>query len=299
MVSTASLPTTRVARTVSSQRHADDADDVVVEKPPPGPFLKWPGGKRWLIRDHRGVFPVKYERYIEPFLGAGSVFFALDPARAVLSDTNSELIATYAALKSDHRAVVRLLEKHHAAHSSEHYYLVRSSTPDAISAKAARFIYLNRTCFNGIYRVNRQGRFNVPMGSRDSVMRSEDDFGAVAARLASATLRPDDFEQVIDGASEGDLVFADPPYTVQHNQNGFIKYNEKLFTWEDQQRLASSLARAAARGVKVVTTNAAHASVRALYDSEEFAVTTVARFSPVAGTRASRSSFEELLVRSR
>jgi DNA adenine methylase len=267
-------------------------------RPALGPFLKWPGGKRWLVREHPQMFPAEYKRYIEPFLGAGSVFFALDPTVAVLSDTNDELVNTYLALKADHAAVRQLLEEHHAAHCPAHYYSVRSDQPLGLAHRAARFIYLNRTCFNGIYRVNRLGNFNVPIGSRGSVVRPEDDFAAIAARLSNASIRTNDFEQVIDKADEGDLIFADPPYTVQHNQNGFIKYNEKLFSWEDQQRLALSLSRAVARGAKVVTTNAAHPTVRALYEVENFTITTVSRFSPVAGARASRSSFEELLVRS-
>lgn len=195
------------------------------------PFLKWPGGKRWFIAGYTSLLPTDFDRYIEPFLGGGSVFFHLEPDRAILSDTNDELIGTDAAIR-DHRARLEAaLRRHHARHSEGHYYRVRDSSPESIGTRAARMIYLNRTCFNGIYRVNRDGRFNVPKGTKSSVILDTDDFTAAARLLAAADLRTSDFEPVIDEASEGDFVFADPPYTVSHNNNGFVKYSEKLFSW--------------------------------------------------------------------
>jgi DNA adenine methylase len=159
-------------------------------------------------------------------------------------------------------------------------------------------IYLNRTCFNGVYRVNNRGEFNVPRGTKDAVLMDTDDFKAMAERLRSAELRVADFEELVDEAMEGDLVFADPPYTVRHNLNGFVKYNEVLFSWADQERLALALQRAAARGVKVVSTNANHHSVQSLYSSWEFLTRAVSRFSQISAYGPARRQFDELIITS-
>ena len=208
------------------------------------PLLKWPGGKRWFVAHHKALLPSTYNRYFEPFLGGGSVFFHLQPKLAVLGDTNSELIAAYRAMKRNRKSLAILLEAHQRLHSAEHYYRVRDMIPDDRIERAARTFYLNRTCFNGIYRVNLNGKFNVPVGTRASVLRDTDDFAAAARLLMTAELRVSDFEPLIEEAREEDLVFVDPPYTVQHNNNGFVKYNESLFRWSDQERLALTLNRA-------------------------------------------------------
>lgn len=133
------------------------------------PFLKWPGGKRWFVACHAHLLPTEYGRYVEPFLGSGAVFFHLQPKRALLSDMNAELIATYKAVKADAADVERLLRAHHRRHTHEHYYAIRDARLRTASTRAARFIYLNRTCFNGIYRVNLDGVFNVPVGTNTAV----------------------------------------------------------------------------------------------------------------------------------
>jgi len=158
-------------------------------------------------------------------------------------------------------------------------------------------IYLNRTCFNGIYRVNLEGNFNVPKGTKSSVVFDTDDFKAVAELLATADLRTSDFASVIEEAGQGDFVFADPPYTVNHNNNGFVKYNEKLFSWEDQQRLVVALARARGRGAMIVATNADHNSLRQLYRDAGFVLRSVERFSSISCTADSRKQFKELIIR--
>ena len=263
------------------------------------PFLKWPGGKRWLVADHAGLLPVTYCRYIEPFLGGGSVFFHLRPHRALLGDANSELIEAYGAVKRNWQGVERLLRIHQADHGQDHYYAVRDGTPGSPTERAARFIYLNRTCFNGIYRVNRQGVFNVPKGSKTAVVLPTDDFSGVARLLSRAALRAGDFEELVDAAGPGDLVFADPPYTVRHNFNGFVKYNECLFSWDDQARLAAALARARNRGAAILATNADHATLRGLYARLGFGFRTVTRYSAISATSASRKHFGELVITSR
>lgn len=261
------------------------------------PFLKWPGGKRWFVANHADILPTGFNRYIEPFLGGGSVFFHLKPSRSILSDLNPELIVTYEAVREGWDALSERLRSHQSNHGSDYYYSVRESNPRLSVTKAARMIYLNRTCFNGIYRVNLRGRFNVPKGSRDSVVLDTDDFEGAAVLLANAELRISDFEPVIDQACENDLVFADPPYTVRHNVNGFLKYNEQLFSWDDQIRLADALARARNRGAKIVSTNANHGSVRRLYRERGFVLKAVSRFSSISADSKSRKQFEELVIR--
>lgn len=196
---------------------------------PLAPMLKWAGGKRWLAQHYPEVFPKRFERYVEPFAGSAAIFFHLRPASAVIADTNRELIESYAAVRDDWAKVVRILRRHQKLHSRDHYYRTRSASPRDPYARAARFLYLNRTCFNGLYRVNRAGSFNVPIGTKDSVLLSTDDFQGWAELLLSTNLYVSDFEAIIDSTTKGDFLFADPPYTVTHNLNGFVKYNEVLF----------------------------------------------------------------------
>ncbi len=229
------------------------------------PFLKWAGGKRWLVSRFAHLFPATFDRYIEPFLGSGAVFFHLRPTRALLSDTNAELINTYRAVRLHATEIAGRLAKLHAAHGKAQYYAMRSSQPKSRLDRAVRFLYLNRTCFNGLYRVNRNGHFNVPLGSKIDVAFPDGALESAARALAGALLRTADFEDIVDGTGPGDLLFVDPPYTVMHNSNNFVKYNAHLFSWDDQKRLAAAVRRAAARGSAIVLSNADHASVRQLY----------------------------------
>ncbi|MES2353191.1 MAG: Dam family site-specific DNA-(adenine-N6)-methyltransferase [Pseudomonadota bacterium] len=260
------------------------------------PFLKWAGGKRWFIQRYSDLLPHKYNRYIEPFLGGGSVFFYLKPKDALLGDINPDLIAAYQGLQKEWSRLQSQLEDHQQKHSDAYYYSVRNESPADPIDRAARMIYLNRTCFNGIYRVNRQGKFNVPRGSKNTVVLENDNFEEAARLLGKAQIRLVDFEKLINEAGKNDLVFADPPYTVRHNFNGFIKYNEKLFSWGDQERLAHSLFKARKRGAKIVCTNANHASVRELYEDCGFHFIDVSRFSSISASIKSRKQFEELVI---
>lgn len=264
------------------------------------PFLKWAGGKRWFVYQHGAIFPKHYRRYFEPFLGGGAVFFYLQPHDAVLNDLNPDLIAAYQAVRDNWVGLKKSLSFHQRAHdlSEDHYYETRARKPKKLVPRASRMIYLNRTCFNGIYRVNKSGEFNVPRGSKDAVLMETDDFKTLSKLLSKAELRLGDFEKIIDEAGEDDLIFADPPYTVRHNLNGFIKYNEVLFSWTDQERLALALKRAAARGAKIVATNANHHSVRSLYSSWDFLTRSVSRFSQISADGASRRRFEEIIITS-
>lgn len=260
------------------------------------PFLKWAGGKRWLFTRYPSIFPSSYKRYIEPFLGSGAIFFNLQPRTAILSDSNCELITCYTAIKTNWRLVKKELAKHHDAHNRNYYYKMRAYRPINLYRQAARFIYLNRTCWNGLYRVNLEGKFNVPIGTKTAVITESDNFSSLSEILASAEIFASDFESIIDKAQKDDLLFIDPPYTVKHNLNGFIKYNERLFSWEDQVRLRDSLIRAKKRGASIILTNANHESVRALYESD-FDLLIVSRHSVIAADPSKRKKCEELIIR--
>lgn len=259
------------------------------------PFLKWAGGKRWLTGRIRELAPRHYNRYFEPFLGSGAAFFALEPNDAVLSDLNSDLINCYLAIRDRTESVESLLEEHQSNHSKAYYYWMRSQQFAGQAERAAQFIYLNRTCWNGLYRVNRKGKFNVPIGTKTAVLMDTDEFEWTAELLRSCEIICSDFETTIDHAQEGDFIFVDPPYTVRHNLNGFIKYNERLFSWADQVRLKDALKRAVGRGAHILATNANHQSVHELY-SEFQNRRIVSRMSVLAGDASYRSSIDELLI---
>ncbi len=284
------------AKTVNKNERPESSRQVQVNNASLKPFLKWAGGKRWFVFHHHNLLPKTFDWYIEPFLGSGAVFFHLQPKRALLGDANRELVETYQAIQEDWKLVYRYLRAHHKNHSETYYYLMRESTPRSAAARAARFIYLNRTCWNGLFRVNLKGSFNVPIGTKSSVIFDDDDFEKISAALQGAKLFSCDFEDLIDKAKEGDLVFVDPPYTVRHNHNAFVKYNEKLFSWFDQERLFHALKRAQRRGAQVVGTNAFHSSVRDLY-RDTFEIIEVKRNSPISSKAETRGEFEELVIR--
>jgi DNA adenine methylase len=259
------------------------------------PFLKWAGGKRWLTTRASIRVPEGNEVYFEPFLGSAAMFFHLRPTKSVLSDANASLIETYQAIQSDYEKVAAQLKKHASRHNADYYYSVRSMECRNEYTRAAQFIYLNRTCWNGLYRVNQKGVFNVPIGTKLKVLLDDDDFSEVARMLNNSELSTADFEKQIDRAKDGDLIFADPPYTVRHKHNGFIKYNENLFSWEDQVRLRDALLRAKKKGARIALTNADHESIRSLYE-QDFAITELSRYSAIAGASGSRGNYPELLI---
>lgn len=258
------------------------------------PFLKWAGGKRWLSRRVLQILPESYGRYIEPFLGSGAVFFELLPAQALLSDTNEALIETYKAIRQYPLEISTELKKLHSLHSAKHYYQIRAINFHDPIKSAARFIYLNRTCWNGLYRVNFKNEFNVPIGTKINVTLTDDDFPATAFALADARLECADFASSIAKARAGDLIYVDPPYTVKHNLNGFVKYNQTIFSWEDQTRLHRSLLKARDRGCHIIMSNADHVSIRELYS--DFDLFSLPRASILASQATSRGKTTELLM---
>lgn len=260
------------------------------------PFLTWAGGKRWLVRSNESLTPSRYKNYIEPFLGSGAVFFTTSPRSALLADTNQDLVNLYRCIRDDYAAVERCLRAHSRNHSDDYYYEVRASNPRKDHTKAARFLYLNRTCWNGLYRVNLKGEFNVPRGTKDSVILETDNFPLVSHRLQNTKISCQDFAESLKSAKRGDFVFVDPPYTVQHNHNGFVKYNEKIFSWDDQIRLLNAIESAVSRGAMVTMTNADHPTIRKLYRNHG-TIRKLARTSVISGKPQFRTSTSEVIIR--
>ena len=258
------------------------------------PFIKWAGGKRWLLNDPNFSIPRYSGRYIEPFLGGGAIFFHLAPPNAILSDANERLISTYKSIRDEWRLVQSSLAEFQEKHSKEFYYEERVRKHASPHLRAAQFLYLNRTCFNGLYRENLKGQFNVPLGTKTQVTLLDDDFEKASEILSRADLRAGDFEGVLDEAMEGDLVFVDPPYTTAHNSNGFVKYNQKIFTWDDQKRLKEGIRCAKQRGARVVLTNADHESIHELYGKLGEPIV-VSRSSVISGSVDSRRGTTETL----
>lgn len=260
------------------------------------PFLKWAGGKRWLTHNHSYLFPDSYDNYIEPFLGSGAVFFHTNPKKAILSDYNSDLIDTYIQIKENWQAIHNGLQLLHERHNEQTYYEVRSSECHSPIEKAIKFIYLNRTCWNGLYRVNLKGNFNVPIGTKKNVILDTDNFHEISKKLMNVELISQDFEKTLSNCKKNDFVFIDPPYTVKHNNNGFVKYNDKLFSWSDQIRLRDCVKEIINRGSKVLLTNADHTSVRDLYRGIGEAIS-LDRLSVISGSAKARGTYSELIIK--
>jgi DNA adenine methylase len=261
-------------------------------KAPLEPLLKWPGGKRRLLNYILPLIPKDFSRYFEPFFGSGAVFFALRPTNAVLSDKNSHLICMYNQIRDNPEAVIRQLKQFR--NTEKAYYEIRSANPKAESAIAARLIYLSALSFNGIHRVNLRGLFNVPYGHKTYLNPCEPQKIFDASRaLKHVEIKCQDFQTAVSGAHKNDVVYLDPPYTTAHTNNGFLKYNAKIFTWDDQKRLARIAYKLADRGCFVIVSNADHVSIRRLY--RDFNVMNVARYSVIAASRQFRRPINECI----
>lgn len=261
-------------------------------------FVRWAGSKRRLLSQIRPHLPRDYNTYIEPFLGGGSLFLDLQPSRALLNDACAPLVDTWNAIRTSPSKVYDQATK--LPLDSENYYRERSLRGGTRFERAGRFIYLNRGAFNGLYRVNLRGEFNVPWGApKTPNIITLSQLKSVAAVLnnANVTVTCGDFEEVIDRAVAGDLVFLDPPYVTSHNENGFAEYNEKIFSWADQERLATAAKRAVDRGAVVVVTNANHASVLELYPT--FTAIILERASTLAASASRRGRTTEILLMGR
>ncbi len=214
------------------------------------PIIRWAGSKRYLSKYLLPQFPLKVNRYIEPFCGSASLFFLLEPASAVLSDINSELINALSLIRSRNNLVMDKYES--LSDTSEIFYMVRGIDPKHLSKteRAARFLYLNRLCFNGLYRTNSAGGFNVPYGGqRNSNLLTRAQIAAASKLLRRCDLRNDDFKKTIRNSMSGDFLYLDPPYaSKEHNE--FRQYDANSFAISDIRDLWVELMNADRRGVK-------------------------------------------------
>lgn len=258
----------------------------------PGPFLRWAGGKNWFTKHLDEVISkTEYCNYHEPFLGGGSVFFSLLPNNiSFLSDVNDELINTYLMIKNSPNEVFEELSSYE--NSEKVYYLIRAIEDSDNVKRAARFIYLNQTSYNGLYRVNKKGKYNVPYGHRKTAFLDKDRLLLASFALRNTVIENRDFMSSLQNIQRNDLVFLDPPYTVSHNNNGFIEYNKNLFSLNDQYRLSVMINEIKNREAYYILTNAGHEKIIEIFDKGDKFIK-LERTSAIGGRNSKRGSIEE------
>jgi DNA adenine methylase len=254
------------------------------------PFLKWPGGKRFILKEILPLLPLKFGTYYEPFLGGGALFFRLRPETSVLSDKNPELINCFRQVQKRPDDLISEMRK--LRNSESDFYRIRASSPKSSPARAARFLYLVTLAFNGIYRLNMKGEFNVPYGHKTHLDPChETKILAASEALEGTKLFTRYFSHGLSKVRKRDLFYFDPPYTVAHGNNGFLKYNDKIFLWRDQIRLAKLATELSNQGCYVFVSNADHPSILELYDG--FSVKRIERSSVIAADPSFRSRITE------
>jgi DNA adenine methylase len=260
------------------------------------PFLKWPGGKRWLVPHLMGLCKNRNRgRYIEPFFGGGALFFAVRPRPAVIADVNMDLVRCLQAVQRAPSDV--LLRLRRFENTKDCYYKVRDSRPTSDVGIAARLIYLIRTGWGGIYRLNRHGLFNVPYGDSGRAFYRPEEILMASSALQGARIRCNDFEHTIAQARSGDFIYADPPYAVSNPaREMFGRYTVTPFDWTDHLRLAECLRSAADRGVSVVVSGAWSETLNDLYRG--WWVQKIKRYSLVASQSKHRRRIHEAVISS-
>jgi len=263
------------------------------------PVLKWAGGKRQIVKQILERLPEHISTYYEPFVGGGAVFFELYNRarfdRAVIGDKNPELVNVYRALKEDVNAVIRALKRLKDKHSEEHYYQVRATIPASDTARAARVLYLNKTGFNGLYRVNRSGQFNVPFGRYDEPkIVNEPRLRAAAEALADVEIVNEDFEVLAKRARPGDAVYFDPPYLPVSDTAAFAEYYADKFGIDQHRRLAKVFDSLSKKGVAAVLSNSDTPVTRGLFEKHNLQIVSVRRAINSVASR--RGGVGEILV---
>jgi DNA adenine methylase len=267
------------------------------------PFLKWCGGKSRLISQYQPYFPTEFNNYFEPFLGGGAVFFHLAPKSARISDLNPDLINAYRCVRDEVENLISLLQKHKVNHNLDYYKTVRESSYTSPTQKAAQFIYLNKTCFNGLHRVNKSGKFNVPMGSYKNPRICD----AEGLRRVSQVLQNKDivceamhYHSASYLAQPGDFVYFDPPYVPISNTSNFTAYTKESFKSGDpmaeQVVLKDIFADLAHKGVKVMLSNSYCDFVKDLY--RDFSIHEITAARSINCDRTKRGAIKELLITS-
>lgn len=266
------------------------------------PFVKWVGGKGRLLSQLRPLLPlgVEHMRHVEPFVGGGALFFSRRPGRALLTDINPTLVATYAAIRDDLEGVVAALRGLAGRHSKESYYQVRERYNQggrvSASKRAAMFIYLNKTCFNGLHRVNRRGEFNVPVGAyKNPRILNEEGLLAASEALQDARLECAPFDALLENAKPGDFIYFDPPYEPVSQTASFTAYARDGFSQEDQTRLRDVYKALDRRGCKVMLSNSDVPFIRQLYKA--FNITTVAAPRAINCDAKKRGKVSEIIAR--
>lgn len=273
-----------------------------------GPIVRWAGGKRSLLRELGARVPQTFGRYYEPFAGGAALFFDLKPKDAVLSDANPDLIATYRAIAAGAQEVAAALKRHAviraASDPAVHYRMIRdrwnAREADEPHERAALFLYLNRCCFNGLWRVNRLGEFNVPYGKLENPL-SDSYLATVAVAgpvLSRAVLRTGDFESAVADAEPGDLVYFDPPYVPLSKTAEFRGYVVGGFDGGDQERLADCALHLVQRGVHVLASNSGAPLARSIWGARGFMVDDISAPRSIAANKGSRTAVKEIIASS-
>lgn len=264
-------------------------------------FVKWVGGKQQLLSQLTPLFPDQFNQYFEPFVGGGAMMFHVATAnpnkKIFISDVNHELIDAYEMLRDSPDKVIRLLKRHKAKHSKDHYYSVRSQKPAPLTkaARAARLIYLNRTCYNGLHRVNSKGEFNVPMGRYNNPdIVQEAKLRRISILLQNVKMQVSDFTAVLKYAKKGDFVYFDPPYYPLDNKSSFTRYATRNFLEDEQMALAKTFATLDKKGCFVMLSNSNTAFIRGLY--KKFDIHTVKASRLVNSDSKGRGKISEIVV---
>ncbi|NPV29138.1 MAG: DNA adenine methylase [Firmicutes bacterium] len=271
---------------------------VVIEKSflKPKPPVKWAGGKGQLLAQFEPLFPARFNVYHEPFVGGGAVFFHLLPERAVLIDNNPDLINFYLVVRDNLDELLQDARKHR--NEANYYYRVRGLDPEVLSPveRASRFLFLNKTGYNGLWRVNRQGKHNVPFGRyKNPKIVDEENLRLVSAALKKAKIILGDFSEVLRHASKGDFVYFDPPYYPLSETANFTDYTAESFGLQEQERLAETFKLLDRRGCFVMLSNSDTEFVRQLYRGYDIRVVYAKRAINCRADR--RGPVSELVIR--
>ncbi len=264
-------------------------------------FLKWAGGKTALLRQFERFLPNRIERYLEPFLGSGAMFFFVKqeygPKKCFLSDVNADLINCFVVVRDRAQELTPLLEKHRNSHSKGYYYKIRKLDGNKLPSleRAAKFVYLNKTCFNGLYRVNSKGQFNVPIGSytRPKIY-GEETLVKASGLLAGTRLMAMPFENVLKFVKAGDFVYLDPPYFPLSKTSSFTSYTKAAFGEEEQKKLCAVFRKLDKLGCKVMLSNSDHPFIKKLYTG--FRIETVSANRLISCDPSTRGKISELVV---
>ncbi|HEM5202416.1 TPA: DNA adenine methylase [Streptococcus suis] len=270
------------------------------------PVLKWVGGKRQLIEDISPLIPKKISTYVEPFVGGAAILFHLQPKKAIINDFNDELMNVYQVIKEDPNGLIKILEKHKEANSEEYYYetraLDRASDYENLSKeeKAGRILYLNKTCYNGLFRVNSSGQFNAPYGKyKNPAIVNDVTIKAVSNYFNSANIKflNGDYKEALKGLRKGTFVYFDPPYMPVSSSSNFTGYTENGFGYEKQVELRDECLKLNKRGIKFLQSNSYTPEILELYsDSSVFTIKVVQAKRSINSKSDKRGEISEVLI---